>query len=488
MGRYLFAGGLAVGAVGCAQLAGIDETSGPPTPDRVSLTFQRVSVGATTEVAPQELTGYTATYLVPDAAAPGGLTRIFAQQSAADTWSADIATGTPAVEFTLPDFPRPISRLWAIPARALVGAFTSLEHPHPTPADPAATLTINATLDAAYASEGLQLYTVGTWARRGFTGAELPAVGATTWTVGPFPYASAEALTGRPLEKITAVDQPLLLRYAGNDLTGYLEVPPFDQTAADTLAGTLVANPHDQTLTATLAPAALAARYAPARPALANLTMAWSVNASPGAAWAQTTGPTLIGGGVAETDPGMLSVPYGNPFAARGWATTMTWSTVESRTFTPAGGTLPVTLRGALYQVVTPAPGMMLTLPAGLPEAITLDGRPLSTDGLMVARPTVALTATFVVPTPCTLYQLQLLDILPTPDATALEVRNVLAQTATMPSFFVPPEALEPGHTYTLRAVCIAGSYPQLAGGDLATRDLPLAVGYFDSGVFTVTP
>ena len=489
MGGYLSVLGMAVCAAGCAQLAGIDETTGPAAPDRVSLSMERVSIGATVVVAPQELTGYTATYLLPDSAAPGGLTRVFAQQSANDTWSAEIPEGTPPVMFTLPDYPRPIPRLWSVPSRTLRGAFGQAEHPHPVPADAGAMLTVSATLDAPIAgNESFQLYTVGTWTTRGFSGAEVPGVGATTFGPVTYAYATSGAITGRPLEKITVADQPLLLRYVGNDLTGTLAATPFDQTASDTITGTLVGNPHDQPLTAVLMPADLPARYAPARPALGNLAMSWSLNASPGHAWASNTGPQLFAQAVAATDPGAINVMYGNPFAGLGWDTTMTWSTTESRTFTPAGGTLTVTLYGALFQVVTPSPDMTLALPAGLPEAITLDSRPLSTDGMMFTKPSVALSASFLAPTPCTLYQLQLLDIVPDLAATGLELRNVLSQASTTSQFFIPPEFLEASHSYTLRAVCIAGSYPNIADGDLATRDLPLAVGYFDSGVFTVMP
>lgn len=487
MGRYLSVLGLAVGATGCAQLAGIEDTSGPPPPDEVSLAFQRASIGATVVTAPQDLTGYTATYLVPDAAAPEGLTRVFAQLSATNTWSAPIETGSPPVLFSLPDYPRPIPRIYAFDARNVDGIYGVFEHPHPVAADPAAMLTVQATLDAPYNGEGLQLYTVGTWTVRGFAGAELPATGATTLGPVTIPYASSSSITGRPLEKITVDDQPLLLRYIANDLTGSALVPPFDQTGTDTLAATMMPNAHDQQVVATLTPGAIAARYTPARPALANLAMSWSLNASPGHTLAQNTGPTLQAAGVAPTDPDTVTVAYGNPFTARGWDTTMTWSTSENRTFTPAAQMLPVTLTGAMYQVIEPTATETLALPAGLPEAITLDTKPLSTDGLTMTKPATALTATFVVGTPCTLYQLQLFDLVPNAAATALEYRYVVSASGQAPSFVLPPEMFEAMHSYTLRAICIAGSYPNIATGDLS-RSLPVAVGYFDSGVFTVMP
>ena len=44
------------------------------------------------------------------------------------------------------------------------------------------------------------------------------------------------------------------------------------------------------------------------------------------------------------------------------------------------------------------------------------------------------------------------------------------------------------GSTYTLRTICIQGGYPDAAIGDLRKRELPIAVGYLDGGLFTVTP
>src|SRR5687767_4813330 len=85
---------IAVTAAGCAQLFGIDETSGgsdAPPPPLMSLQLDRISIGSTLVRAPQDLTGQTATYYVDDPADPSGLRRV--QGVLADTndrWTADI--------------------------------------------------------------------------------------------------------------------------------------------------------------------------------------------------------------------------------------------------------------------------------------------------------------------------------------------------------------------------------------------------------------
>lgn len=487
LGRFLPV--LLVGVPGCAQLAGIDETTGAVNPPgRVSLSCERISVGATVERAAQDLTGFTATYLLVDASAPDGLTKVVAEQPSLDTWSAEIAEGTPPVAYSLPDFPAPISRVLALPNRDIKDLFGVLEHPHPTPAPEAAMLTVTAALDTPYAAnESLSLYVIGTWAIRGFVGAELPAVGASQLGPVPFAYSSMTSVTGRPLDKITTADAPLVLRHVGNDLTGYVPPVGFDQSTVSPITGTMLPNPHDQVLDVRLDPAAVAGRYAPARPAVTNIAMSWALAAAPGHEIASGSGPTLQAAGVTSADNGVLSVPYGNPFVAMGWKTVMVWATSASRAFTPAGQMLPVTLSASLFQVVYPTAGLVLDLPAPLPEAITLDGKPLSTDGMMMTKPSRAVSASFLVATPCTLSHMQLLDIVPNTANTGLALQNVLSESSTTSEFFIPAERLEVGHRYTLRMLCIVGGYPTIAEGDLTHRDLPLALGAFDSGVFTVT-
>lgn len=477
--------------MGCAQLAGIDETSGPVTPDRVSLQFERYSLGATIVRAPLDLTGLAAEYLLPDEAEADGLLHVPAELLVPDTWSAAIPEGAPAVRFFAPDYPEPVARIWDFGQRNIVGLFARLEHPNPEPAPPGAMLTVGATLPTAFAAnESLQLYTLGAWGTRGFGGTELPAPGATVFGPVTFPFSSVQSLGGRPLDKITTADVVLFLRYVGNRLTGVMEAAPFDQTGADTVMGTMTAVAGSETLAIQVGPpAAIAQRYALAQPALPSLSMAWYLHAAPGFEIANDNGPLLEAAGVAMADTGTINAPYGNPFVAKGWPTVLTWSTAATRTYTPAAPMLPLELRAGLFQYALPTAGLVLDLPAGLPEVITLDSKPLSTDGLTIAKPTKAVTVTFVAGTAAdTFYQLQLFEIVPNPAGTALIQKTVVGLSALHPTFTLPPDVLVAGHTYNLRAICVRGGYPAFSEGDLTKRELPMAVGYLDGGVFTVTP
>jgi hypothetical protein len=267
-----------------------------------------------------------------------------------------------------------------------------------------------------------------------------------------------------------------------------MEGTPFDQTGTDTVAGTMSAVSATETLSATLNNMTVAARYTPLRPAMPAPSMAWAVVAAPGFATANLLGPRLNSGTVLAADPSTITAQYGNPFIAKGWQTALQWSTSSSRPFTPAGAVGPATLSAGLTQYAVPSPGMTLDLPAGLPELITLDEQPLSTDGVAIDKPIKALSASFIVPpTPTnTLFVLTVYELVPNAAGTALEHKSLVSITSDTPEFLVPPEFFQSGKAYTLRAQTLAGGFPALVMGDLSMRDLPFATGYMDSGVITV--
>jgi hypothetical protein len=479
------------GLVGCAQLAGIDDTTGVVTPDVVSLQLEKMSIGATVARAPMDLTGLTAEYLVLDDAEADGIQHVPADLWVPDTWSAVIKDGTPPIRFQTPDYPEPTAKLWDFPLRNLIGLYPRMEHENPEPAPMGAMLTLRATLPSAFAAtESFQLYTLGSWNVRGFGGAEVPAVGAAAFGPVTFPFSSVSSITGRPLEKLTTADAVMFLRFIGNRLTGVMEATPFDQTGADSIMGTMTAVAANQTLNITVGPpAAVAQRFAPARPAMPALSMAWYLHAAPGFEVGNDNGPLLHAASVVMADTGVISATYGNPFIAKGWPTTLMWTTVATRTYMSPVQMLPIDLHAGLYQLAEPTAGMVLDLPAGLPEVITIDGKPLSTDGLSITKPTKPVKVTFVAGiTNNTLYQLQLFEIVPNTGGTALVQKIVLAATGTTAEFTLPPDLFAPGHFYNLRAHCIQGGYPDVAIGDLRRRELPIAVGYLDGGVFAVTP
>lgn len=499
MGRLATAVVATLGLTGCAQLFGLDDTTGKTAgdddqPDATTLQYQRISVGATAVRAPLDITANSAEYLVPDSTTAAGIRRVDVTTVGTDSWSAALDGMAAPVFFDLPDFPAPIKRIFDFPQAHVKGLFGVLEHPNPQPAPGGAQMDVNATLDAAYnGTDLLRMFVVGTWAFRDFAGVEAPAAGVQAWTVPAFPFTSVTSLTGRPLEAILPQDAVYLLRYAAgtSDLQGVGEVAGFTQSVSVTLTGTMAANPHDRTLNVTVDTNAPATRFAQVRPAMTGVTENWNVVAAPGYQIVSNTGIVLTAGGLTVGASGALSVPYGNPFVAKhDWPDVLTWSTAASRTFTPPAIGLPVTPQTGLFQLVEPTDGMTLDLPAGLPITITMADTALTTDGVtMTVDPAKAVPVSFqadVVDN--TVYQLQLFELVPNAatGATALAYHQTLGATGTKSSFLLPPELFEVGKTYVLRAICIQGGFPTLDTGDLTNRAPPQAVGFLDSAVFTV--
>jgi len=476
---------------GCAQLAGIDETSGLVPPDRVSLQVSRLSVGATVMITAQDLSANTASFLVPDDSVAEGFTRVPAELTDVDLWTAEIPTGMPVVQFDLPDVSVAQQRMLQLPSRNLLARHPVYEHLSPMPAPMGATLSVSATLPTPYGTgQSFQFFSVGTWNSRGFSAAELPLVDMGEVALGPitFPWASTSKITARPHEKITAADAVLMLRYTGNALSGVMEAAPFEQSASDTVMGVMTAVPAAQMLTARISPSTVAARYSPLRPAMGVPTMSWNLAAAPGVDHGLTNGPVLNSAAVAAAAPGMLTVPYGNPFIAKGWRTVFLWATTATRTYVPVGQMLPITLRAELFTYTEPTDGVEMTLPSGLPELIAIDGLPLSTDGLEIPKPTRTVTVSFIAAGTNTSYNVQLFELVPNMGNTALEYKPVIVAYGLTKELTLPPEVFVPGKYYTLRAVAQAGGYVNAMEGDFATRTLPISTGYHDSGVFTVKP
>jgi hypothetical protein len=83
-----------------------------------------------------------------------------------------------------------------------------------------------------------------------------------------------------------------------------------------------------------------------------------------------------------------------------------------------------------------------------------------------------------------TIYQLQVLRLVPNAAGTALVFENRLVAIATTPPFQIPANVFKSGELYTLRVTCLQGGFPGLSAGDLTMRTLPVAAGSLDSGVF----
>jgi len=474
-------------SAGCAQLAGIEATNGNERGGN-SVALTRTSIGAQVTTAPLDLVGLDATYLVvnPDNAA--GFDRVRAGDAGQGRWTVDIANPAP-VELTVPEVPS-LPLLVASDNRALALSFDVLEHPGRAPAPVPAMLNLSVTLDAMTTeTQKFDIVTVGSWSSRPFAATELPP--AMALQLGPvvYDFATSRSESGRAaLDRLTTQDAYLVLRHEAGQLTGLAEAAPFDQTGDDTVAATMVPVAADQELDVLFDPAALSPRYAKVTPAVSDLQMAWSLTAAPGFAQGRANGPVLYSGELTPLDIG-VNVAYGNPFAARTWKTLFTLSTSETRIYTPPGTTTPVTLTAGMTQLVEPSPRLTLTLPAALPEALKLDGKPLDADGVAIARPSGLVEVTFVADAPeGSLYSLQVFELVLDPIGTALVPRLTLTAMNNEPTFQLPPDIFLGGRLYTLRATCQVGGYPNLATGDFVTRSLPLAQSFVDSAVISVTP
>jgi hypothetical protein len=501
-------------AVGCAQLAGIQDTNGNARPgDSVAVT--RMSIGSKIVRAPLDPGQLPATYFVASSD-PSGFDRVpAAPDPAHGGWTTKLRAAAP-VEFTLPDVPTPIPRLFAFPSSQLSVLYSVLEHAGRRDAPMGATFAVNVALDAPIAAgQTFQTYVVGAWLQRGFSATEAP-ISVMQLAPPPFAFTAGNRVTGgsslafmagnsvagsSSLDLVTPDDAFLILRYTGAALTGVAEAPAFVQTDMATTVppATMTAVTPDQTLDAKIAPATIAARYTKVTPAVATLQMNWSLVAAPGASIASNAGPALQSGSVAMADPG-ITVPYGNPFIARGWNTIFTLATFESRVYAPMdemGMATPITLVAGMNQFLDPAHATDLELPAGLPQTIAFGDVLLTTDTVMVKRPTKFVDVGFTVDTPMlatgpapspTVYELDVFDLVVNPTAMALERQLVLAAVSDVPKFALPPELFQAGHRYSLRAVADLGGFPAIDQGNLLDRQLPLAQGYLDGGVFTVMP
>ena len=452
-------GGLVMVGAGCAQLAGISETTGDHRKVN-AVSIQRVSIGATVVTAPLDLTGLTGTFVVPGAQA-GAYDRVPATTPAAGTWTLDRPDRVP-IEVTYPEVPAPIPHLIDLPSPdGAVGlAFVSMEHPGRTAAPPGATIAVSAALDGpVVAGDTFQAYTVGAWSQRALP---TPAVGATALNVAAYPFASSASLSGRPdLDKLQPVDAFLVLRYAGPQLTAAGVAVGFDQTGVDTvtISGGLAKVTADQTLDVKVHPTTISQRLGTLRPATAGaFAMTWQVTAAPGAAYGAITGPQLNAGTVAAADVDLKSARFGNPFVgSRGWRSVLTVTASGTRTY--MSGMAVISLAAGIQDFIEPTAGLDLAQPPALPVLISIGGQQLSTDGQSVARPTGYTEVSFITDTTsATLYGLSLDEL--TVTGTTVSRKPMYTAVGVAPKFVLRPELFEAGHLYTLRATVQLGGFP----------------------------
>ena len=475
-----------VGLAGCAQLFGIDPTTGandaPPMTAGAVAEVQRVSVGATVLTAPEDLTlgSDTLEFLVPDAAGTGGYDHVAATQGPTGTWTAPIAAGNPLVDFTL----NGARHIWAFPTRDLKIGDVRLEHPDATPADPASSLAVSVSLPTAVAAgESFEILEVGPW-----LSAALDATDPLSQVVMTTSMTQLSGATS--LAALTPADKIFALRYlSGAALTGVFEADGFAETAgANTVSGTMAAVTGDQSFGATIDPTTQATRFAAVRPAVGTPLFSWSVFASPGAMQGTTTGPLLASGAVAMADTAIAAM-YSGAFASFGWSPLFDYAASESRSVTVNGLTLELSTSSTSL-VIPDASNPTLDLPGAIAQTISLDTTPLSTDNTTVTIDrTMPATIQIVVDRPgsimtrATLYQVVPNDVT---TATLSYVLDVLSNDPT--TLAIPSDALVAGMTYTIAITCYAAGYTGAATGDLQTTSPPFHYATTYSGVFTVNP
>jgi hypothetical protein len=483
---------------GCAQLLGLAETSTgtdggsvDASPTSVTMQIQRDSIGTTAARSAYDVTPYPANFLVADSSA-AGFHRVVAT-AAADTWSAEIPDGAPPMEITLGlDLPDVFRRLYILPQRNVKVLYGLYEQPGAPPAPAAGTISATITLPApSTAAEEYQLYSVGSWANHGFVPATDYVVGGTSISVAAIPYnvTTWGNISGRPFTKITSADEMLALRYSGAQLTGAAEFAPFDQSDTNSTISATMTAVAAAPMDVHISPTNVDSRLAGPTPKNAALAMSWSLNASPGWEIANGAGPQLQAGSMLVTDTGALALPFGNPFAAKGWQSTFSFSSNKSRTFAiPGLMNLVGTFYTGLSEVATLAPGLTIDTPAGVPNLVSINQMPLSTDGMTITiDPTKSVTLSLVADkTDPTYYQFNIYELRLNAALTALEVHVAYVAVSATTSATVPNDVFVAGKTYFVRGYTLKGGFPSFATGNFWDRNLPYCVGFLDAGVFTV--
>ena len=168
----------------------------------------------------------------------------------------------------------------------------------------------------------------------------------------------------------------------------------------------------------------------------------------------------LQSGTVAATDTA-IALAFGNPFTASpAWGSALQVVSSATRTFTPAAAArLPVTLSAQLWRWSIRAPARRSTSRPALPTAITVNGTLLTSDGATVTiDPAKAVSVSFLADRQAnTLYQLQLLKLVPSADMTTLDLALQFDMVSTTPTFSLPA-LLFPSGMYTLRAIATRGA------------------------------
>ena len=483
---------LLIGVTGCAQVFGIDNTTGRDAdPARVSVQMQKVQIGATVIKGPLDLSMQTATFLEDDGA--GGFVKTPGEYQPPDTLSAAIPLGTPGAMFTLPDQPTPLKRLWTMPARNRSGNFAVFEHADPQDPYPTSALTLQITLPSAFVSgERFRIEAIGAWTARNLAeGTETPApnIGASSFTTTLQYNTFGRMIGNMPARRISNSDVVVVERYVGNLLTGVHQAQSFDQTeGTDNITVAMSALTANLPFNAMVNGPSITQRFSAVRPTVGTPGISWSINAAPGYSVGSSAGVLLLAGGVDPTMNQMIMTMFPNPFESLSWPAIVQMTAVQSRTYTFMG--FPVGLAAVMYTVAEPSSAAIaFDMPAGLPINLRANLTPLTTDGMTVAldltKP-VEIDAQLDKPNN-TLYQISIYEVAPNAMMTAADKIHVIdGLTTGEAKFRVPPELFVVDHYYFVSFRSMQGGFTNAAMGDMQTLTLPYSVSAADSAVFKV--
>lgn len=482
---------LLIGVAGCAQVFGIDNTSGRDAdPARVSVQMQKVQIGATVIKGALDLSMQSATFLEDDGA--GGFATTPGEFQPPDTFSAAIPVGTPGVMFTTPNQPTPLKHLWTTPARNRTGNYVLFEHADPQEPYPTSALTLQVTLPTAFvSSERFRIEAIGAWSARNLTtGTETapPDLGYTSFTT-TLQYNTFGRMLSTPVRRISNSDVVVLERYVGARLTGVYQASSFDQTeGTDTISAMMSTLTANLPFNAMVNGPSITQRFSAVRPMVGAPAIAWTINASPGFSVGSNSGVMLLAGNADPALNEMIMTMFPNPFESLSWPAVVQLTARETRTYTFSG--FPVVLAAFMYTVAEPSSATItFDMPAGLPINLRANLTPLTTDGMTIPldlTKAVEIDAQLDKPNN-TLYEISVYEVGVNTAMTGAEVTHVIdALTTGEAKFRLPPELFKVDHYYFVSFRSMQGGYTNAAMGDMQTLTLPYSVSAADSAVFKV--
>jgi hypothetical protein len=464
----------------CAQVFGIDETSGPPVEEGrdVSFSWTQGYIGATYKESPLDLTGATGAFFTT--AADGTRTEIPSTVGAPGTFVAtvnDTDTMTHA-RVVLPTLNNGAARFYKLPGNALKGITHLARHEDQQPPPMGATITFQGIIDIFDpALDVVHVIVMGPWSR-------LIATAGQTMVN----YSSFIPMYGGPLVRITPEDKMVLIRQRAGFAEGSLIVDGFTQAANNLVVGNLNSFVRDKPVAFNWNAPATVAAFAGTQPSTPLGGAAWYVNYTPlDAGHDVGVGLAAIGLDIGAAESVAVAANYGIPFTAPGWDAVFTLHRVGARSVTiPNFGQFSVN-SSTLY-LAPPAGSASATADALLlPQSVSVAGTVTSTDGMSMtidrARP-VRLSIAMAPGATC---QMSYFVVFEYQKNMAMEISGVMRAEAFSidREIEIDNSLFEAGKHYSVVGTCFRQGFTNVANGDLS-RSYPHEYGQLAGGTFTV--